>query len=473
MLESVACDETCSFIYFVLWAWARGRFDISRESLVNFGLEAVAGWVLYGAGILAFILSITWRPIAGIYYLVPLIPLQTTRSGLDNFPLGGNIVVITMLGVILGLLRRRQPIFAWTPWNASLGIYSLYIFASLVIGSFYLNDASLDPQRLTEWKDYMLMPLMLFLVAAAVGDVRNLKVVVALICLGVFLVDKSYWGTVSGRDFSSYSENLREAGAMGYAGANGLGAFEAQCSAFLIALGGFERKRWLKVGYFALGVFSAVCLMFSLSRGGYAAILAGWLFIGLVKQRKMLVLLIVFGMIWTSVVPSAVSSRVFMTYDPEGELDHSAETRVTLWEDAMRVFDGNQIFGTGYNTYAYMGRVGTYKDTHNYFIKMLVETGVVGMFLFIWLLGGLFGKGYQLFRGAQDPFLASLGFALAAWMICVVVGNAFGDRWNYLQVNGYMWVIAGLVARGWVLEKKGVVADSDQDHRLSLQAAHT
>jgi hypothetical protein len=36
-------------------------------------------------------------------------------------------------------------------------------------------------------------------------------------------------------------------------------------------------------------------------------------------------------------------------------------------------------------------------------------------------------------------------------VVCAAVANFFGDRWHFLQVNGYMWVVAGLVARGWLL----------------------
>jgi hypothetical protein len=33
------------------------------------------------------------------------------------------------------------------------------------------------------------------------------------------------------------------------------------------------------------------------------------------------------------------------------------------------------------------------------------------------------------------------------------VANLFGDRWNYLQVCGYLWVIAGMVAHALKLEE--------------------
>lgn len=241
---------------------------------------------------------------------------------------------------------------------------------------------------------------------------------------------------------------------MGYAGSNGVAAFEAQFSCFLLALAGFERKRLLKLGYIALAVFSAVCLMYSLSRGGYVAFLVGWLFLGLIKQRKLLVLLVVFFLTWTTLVPNAVHERVTMSYNEQtGTIDHSAETRLTLWEDALQVFDSNAALGTGFNTYAYMHRVGVYEDTHNFFLKVLVETGILGLVLFLWLVIKLFWAGFRLSRRAKDPFFASLGLGLATWIACAVVANFFGDRWTYLQVGGYMWVIAGLVARAMVLEQ--------------------
>jgi O-antigen ligase len=117
-------------------------------------------------------------------------------------------------------------------------------------------------------------------------------------------------------------------------------------------LAAFEKNRLLQLAYYALAVCSAVCLMYSLSRGGYVAMLAGWLFLGLAKKRWMLVALIAFVFTWTALVPNAVRERVTMTYETGG-LDHSSETRITLWQDAMQVFDSNIVLGSGFNTYAY------------------------------------------------------------------------------------------------------------------------
>ena len=117
----------------------------------------------------------------------------------------------------------------------------------------------------------------------------------------------------------------------------------------------------------------------------------------------------------------------------------------------MELIGSNPVTGCGFNTYAYMHRVGIYADTHNYYLKTLVETGVVGLLLFIWVVGKTGVQALSLFRRSPDPYLAGLGLGLAGWVVCAAVSNAFGDRWSYLQIQGFFWLLAGLVARGAML----------------------
>lgn len=439
----------------------------------NLGLESYIPYVLYSVSIIVLLLSIFWRPSVGIFYLLPLIPLQTVRYRLNDFPLGASLFGIMLFAVALGLWRSGRPAFPKTPWTRFLAIFAIFTFGSLCLGSLYLEKPMPLPgdHRFGNWQEYMIMPGLLLLTASTVQTKRQMQAMIFVMCVGVLLLDKGFWNTVSGRDYSTYSEDIRgdEGGSMGYAGANGLAAFSAQVTAFLLALAGFEPSKLVRAAYYGLAAFSAICLMYSLSRGGYAAFLAGCLVIGLLKQRKLLVLLGIFLFTWTTLVPPAVEQRVDMTYDPQtGSLDNSTETRLSLWSNAMQVFNTNAIVGTGFDTYEYMhlnrrtdGRSGYYADTHNYFVKVLLETGVVGLLLFLWLLGRIVGEGFRLFRRAQDPFFKSLGLGIIGWLVCALVANFFGDRWTFLQINGYMWVIAGLVCRAWELEKSGALASPE------------
>lgn len=442
----------------------------------NLGLEGYVGYALYAAGILAFLLSIFWRPQIGIYYLTPLIPLQTVRYRLNAFPLGESVVYVMLAGVALGLLRQRRWVLPRTPWTRLLLIYMAFTFLSMCAGSWFLGVGmpwETSDRRLSDWAAYMTMPALLFLVRAAITDLRQMKFVVLLMCLAGLTLSRSYWSSVKDRDYSTYSEDLhQEGGAMGYAGSNGLAAFEAQFATFLLAMAACERSRKIRLGYFLLAGFAALCLMYALSRAGYAAFLVGWLFLGVVKNRKLLLILVLFALVWTAVVPPAVQERVQMTYDPNrGELDPSAATRVDLWEDAMELVRTHPVFGIGFNTYAYLNRIRNYADTHNIYVKVLVETGAVGLLLFLWLLAKSFRGGWRLFRSAEDPFLRGLGLGLAGWVIAAAAANFFGDRWTFLQIQGLFWVMAGLVARGLDLEEETAPAEEVSEQQDETEVA--
>jgi O-antigen ligase len=408
---------------------------------------------MYIGAIVAFLLSVFWKPQIGLYYLVPLLPMQTARDWLHAFPLGEKLVDILLLGVLIGLLvhRAERKTFVSSPLNRILLVTFVITYLSLWQGAFYLGGPlplAIDDPRFSNWKNYVEMFFLFFIAAASIRTRKQMAIVIGLMCLSVLAVDRNYLSTVGDRNFSHFSYELRDAGALGYAGENGMGAFQAQFVVFLVGVALFMRRPVIKWGLLAIALFSMYCLELTLSRGAYAGCLLGLFVLGFVKERKILILLAIGLVTWQSLVPYAVTQRVMMTYQGNGELDSSAEDRVTIWQDAMQIFHEDPVFGTGFNTYAFMGRVGPYTDTHNYYVKVLIEEGIIGLLIFLWLLRMACKMSWSLFRRASDPDISALGCGLFAMMICVVIVNFFGDRWTYLQVNGFLWVILGLAARG-------------------------
>jgi hypothetical protein len=39
-------------------------------------------------------------------------------------------------------------------------------------------------------------------------------------------------------------------------------------------------------------------------------------------------------------------------------------------------------------------------------------------------------------------------------MACVFVVNFFGDRWLYVEVNGFLWIMLACVVRGQMIERE-------------------
>jgi O-antigen ligase len=454
---------------------------------MHLGLQSFAPLAMYVGAIIAFLLSIAWKPQVGLYYLVPLLPMQTARFWLHAYPLGEKLVDFLLLGVLIGLLLHRveQHIFVSSQLNKVLLVIFVLTYLSLWQGAFYLGGPLpifFDDPRFSDWKNYVEMFFLFFVAAASIRTRKQMAIVIGLMCFSILIVNRSYLSDVGSRDFSHISYQLRDAGPLGYAGENGMGAFQAEFIIFLVGLALFAKKPVLRLGLLAIALSSLYCLELTFSRGAYAGFLFGLLVLGLIKERKILVLLAVILVGWQSFVPHAVTERVMMTRQEDGELDPSAEVRVNIWQDALQLFSEDPVFGTGFNTYAYMGRYLGYTDTHNYYLKVLIEAGLLGLLIFLWLLGVACKMSWRLFRMAKDPVMGALGCGLFGMMICVLVVNIFGDRWTFLQVNGFLWVLLGLAARGLHLvsqenespekaapatETEEIEADPSAEHEVS------
>jgi len=429
------------------------------------GFEPLA---FYLATIAVFLVSALRRPEIGLYYLAFFLPLVNTRHMLHAFPFGEKFVDFVLLGVFIGIVSGRAGTeWTVTPLTAFLSVWGVLLYASLWRGSFYLgSDWPISPAdpRVSDWKNYVEF---FFFFLAAVSAIRTKKQIAGLlITAGVcfLMVNREFYGTMSSRDLSSFSYDVRDAGPLGGAGENGLAAFEATCLLFLTAMLGMKLKRTLKWAILGLIFTGVYCLLFTFSRGGYVAVLGGLLFLGVVNQRKLLILVAVLIVSWQALLPVSVQQRITMTYDQSdggGTLDASAQTRVNLWADTEALIAANPLFGTGFQTYAYMGRMEDLKDTHNYYLKIMVETGAVGLLMFLYVLWRMFALGYQLYRQSEDPFLASVGLGFSALMVGMFLANLFGDRWSYFQVDGWMWMLLGAVVRGLILTEQPQVSTDE------------
>lgn len=422
---------------------------------LHLGLDANLSILLYVGAILSFLLSVFWKSEVGLYYLVPLLPMQTIRYRLIPYPLGQHFVDIMLLGVILGTLLRGGRLIPKSPMNRIFAVIGIVTYVGLWRGWFFLGGEMplwFTNQRFSDWKNFMVMPILCLVAMMVIRSPKQMKILFGLMLLSTLFVNRNYYHTVSTREIEHFSYGARYAGTLGYAGENGFGAFEAEFLVFLLAIYSFTKKKSFKIGIALFFAFGLYCLLYSFSRGAYAAFLVSLVFLGLFRERKLLLGALVLLIAWQVFLPMAVQERITMTYQQGEGLDSSAQERVSLWQDALSLVSRDPVFGIGFDTYEFLHRVGIYEDTHNYYLKVMVETGIVGLLIFLWLLLKSFRLGFRLYREAEDPFLKSLGLGFACMIVCTAIANLFGDRWMYLQVNGFLWVLLACVMRALQLQ---------------------
>lgn len=421
---------------------------------------SLKGAALYGAVILGALLSLLWKSEIGIYLLTVLLPLQTMRYHLHAFPLGANIVDILLVSSLIGsVLRPATPLPRRPAVLTFLLVLCAFLYLSLWRGAFFLDGQFplwFNDVRLVDYKNFIVMPLIAFAVTRILRERRQLAIILALSAVTALAVDYSYLKSSADRDFNHYSEDTRDAGPLGYAGENGLASYMTETTACLIPFLALKKRRILTVLLGCVLAANVCCILYSYSREAYLALAVVLCFLAIVRLRWLLVPLLIVAFAWQLILPTAVQERVSMTYshDEAGEaaqLDASAQERVMLWTDAMNIFRENPVVGTGFLTYTYMHRVGAYRDTHNFYLKMLVETGLIGLLLFIAQLALFWRSGWQLFRKSTDSFLSLFGLGYAALILSAAIVNVFGDRWLFIQVDSNLWIFLGCVLTGSAL----------------------
>lgn len=394
------------------------------------------------------IVSLTSKPKLGLYYLIPFLPYRTLRDHFLTFPLGANVFTILAICVLIGAFiqgKRIPKSKLYTIWL----VYALYLYLSMWVGTAMGNAPAplwTSDLNFATWKGYMLIPLIFTAAGMLIDDRKAVRIVIILTALSVLLIDRSSLMESMSRTWTNFDEDKRSVGPLGY-GANQTAAYLAQFAMFFWGFAQFLKRRKLKLIVYAIVAATIWATMFTFSRAAYLALIVSVFALGLMKDRKLIVILGVFLLTWQTIVPVAVRERVSMTKTANGQLETSAEERVELWQGAEQSFMHSPIVGNGYATYQMKEHVDDLRDTHNWYVKVLVETGIVGFLIILFLLQQLLALSFRLFRKATDPMYRGLGLGLFLALCCSLVTNMFGDRWTYVEITAPIFVLAAAAIR--------------------------
>jgi O-antigen ligase len=313
---------------------------------------------------------------------------------------------------------------------------------------------SLENPRLVYWKNFIRLPLLYLIIVNNIKKQEHKKLIILLMVMAVLMLDRSFYNIAMWRDFSHYSPEQRVGGM-----AQGLGGNElAVCLAMNLAiiLSVFSCTSSFPIKLFLAGpIFvTTYCILFLFSRSGYFAAVVGCCVIGFLKDRKVLLILIILVFSWKSILPTAVKERIEMTKNEETEsYDSTVQQRFAMWDIGKEIVISSPILGAGLNAARYINITleefggKTWHSFHNAYLQQAVETGLVGLGIYLWMFYLMILCGWRLFRKAEDWLKKALGLGLMACVMACLAGNVAGGYWNYIGVVSYMYILAGMVVQ--------------------------
>lgn len=379
---------------------------------------------------------------------------------MDWFKLGGLLnltnIFLAILFIICLISSNKNGSSIKSPLNTSILMFLIAMYLSLWIGSFNFGYSAFGP-ILNSYKRFITTFLVYYISFYLIKNRGTMKLLFfTMIIITMFI------SVVALREFKS-SWHYQEQNRMQILGMqpNLLGGFFMQLVpvhiSFIISLKKFKSQ----ILYFFAFFLAILAVMFSYSRGAYLSAMVSILVIALIGGRKSFIKITVFGvaaLLFISVffgsgnlIPVSVKERFEMGQNKEKrEQDVSVQTREYVWKITSGYISQSPIYGHGFEASAYLLPL----DTHNMYLDLLLEGGIIALifFLLIFLIG--FKIAYSVFKNSSDEFEKALSLGFIGTLIAIFVGNFFGTRMNHFASNGYFAILMGMVARLYAEKRK-------------------
>ncbi len=433
--------------------------------IILFGLKLPA-WALHGiGGVIGVVLFFhtlrdpEWLMAIAIIYL----PLNMMFVLPIGFGMNGtNILLLLLLFSWFRHGRGEPPVtedgqVLRTPATAVVRAYAVVTLISVPTAMVTLGlDFVLD--RVLDVKGWLDQFIVFF---TFVGLIRNGKIarrMMVYMMLGsivVLLLGFQEWLEKRG---ASSIEKARLLGPQMQP--NDFGAFLAYASAPFLALLLSNLRSWrawfVAVPY--LGI-TARLLLATFSRGAYlgmglAAVVAVY-----VRGKLSLVGVAVLGMTLVmavpEIVPLSLRERMAQTATQssgEEKLDKSSESRLILWNAALKMTSESPVFGWGFKSFPKLK--GQYTETqvdesdnHNMYLYLSSQMGIPAVLLYGFILWRMYRLGVYVYRGSRGRFTRTIGMSAAALAAGTFLVTMFGSRMVDICVTVYFWVTLAVVAR--------------------------
>jgi O-antigen ligase len=228
-----------------------------------------------------------------------------------------------------------------------------------------------------------------------------------------------------------------------------------------IALGLFlsVRSGPRKIVLAASGLMILMGMLLSLSRTALVSAAGMWV-LGMYRFRRIdslryLLPALALGVGVVALAPESVTQRIMSMTDPvERARDQSVQSRLEQFEYSLRAFASSPVIGVGFLGFSHWlssqpGMPDEEHVIHNAYLRLGAEQGLVGLGLYLAILGGAWMQLTRTWRVARlrrrlsDPALTELG-RLAMFLQFSLFGSIVAGAFTHAQRFKTAWMVIAL-----------------------------
>jgi O-antigen ligase len=197
--------------------------------------------------------------------------------------------------------------------------------------------------------------------------------------------------------------------------------------------------------------------LFTQSRSSYLGLLPVCLILGLFSKRRIIIMgmLIISFLMSPLFLPSQVKDRILFTISqPEApgqitvgdfRLDTSTSARIDSLKEVMRDWPEHPLIGYGVTGYHFV-------DAQ--YPRVLIESGILGLTAFFYLLYSIFRLSIEHLRAVKTPFLKGLSYGFLAGYVGLLFHAIGANTFIIVRIMEPFWFFAGIIAVLPTLERE-------------------
>ncbi|MFC1804897.1 O-antigen ligase family protein [Candidatus Omnitrophota bacterium] len=210
----------------------------------------------------------------------------------------------------------------------------------------------------------------------------------------------------------------------------------------------YAKSKSLKFFFGGLALLIFTTALFTFSRGGYLGFLVAYLAL-LVLNKRFRVILIMIALIapffLPAILPQATIERVTSTFIPgryirvlgeEIPLELSVTQRVDMFNEAIDIVQESPLFGHGITGAGLKeGQI----------VRVLAETGIVGLIIFLWMIVKLFKIALRIYRDSEDDFTRAVSLGFLVGFIGLLAHSWSASVFLIVRIMEPFWFLAAIV----------------------------
>ncbi len=370
-----------------------------------------------------WILSLTMIALIPLFpeYIAPFLSVFAFLFAMTDVKRHHRHVRVGPCGNIMLVFLVFMTIHLFWATDRGLSLLSLAYWIAMLLTYLALSSILISPRRIET---------ALFLLSVVVGAVGFIACA-QYVLVGILHIEEvplQIWDFVDERVYGLVDMNISlhslgvRAGST-FSNPNLYAQFTVMAIPFVASYGFSGERSAAKIIARLSLLFAVMGVFFSFSRGSYLALAAIAIVMCVANIRRVIPMLIV-AMSGFLLLPDSIWSRLLSIGDAS---DVAITERFQVWGVTMQVFLDRPVAGHGIGLGGIWPRLAecgfTAPHAHNTFLEFLVEGGIIGLLLLLFLLWKLFRTGFELI--IHTPKTRMYGASIIAFCGGFCLGGMF------------------------------------------------